>query len=178
MVPRDGRSCRSWWGAGECMKHALLLAMVMMSLLPAALVSAQLAATNPHGVVRSLRALRDHSRPLLVFAPTGSDARLLGQMRLLAAHGNELNDRQVLPIAIVGSGAPEPQVGLNMAALSPEEAAAARRRFQIAPEAFVVLLLGKDGGEKLRSDQPIAYETLRDTVDAMPMRQHEMREPR
>ena len=152
--------------------------MVMMSLLSAALVSAQLAATNPHGVVRSLRALRDHSRPLLVFAPTGSDARLLSQVRLLAAHWDELNDRQVLPIAIVGSGQPEPQAGPGMAAVSPAEAAAARRRFHIAPDAFVVMLLGKDGGEKLRSDQPTAYETLRDTIDAMPMRQQEMREPK
>ena len=58
----------------------------MMSSLGSALVSAQLTATNQHVAVKSLRSLRDRARPLLVFAPTRTDARLLSQLQLLVAH--------------------------------------------------------------------------------------------
>jgi hypothetical protein len=38
------------------------------------------------------------------------------------------------------------------------------------------LLIGKDGGVKLRSNSPISNEKLFRTIDAMPMRQREMRD--
>ncbi|MGM0580857.1 MAG: DUF4174 domain-containing protein [Bacteroidota bacterium] len=37
------------------------------------------------------------------------------------------------------------------------------------------LLIGKDGGVKLRNNPPISNEKLFKTIDAMPMRQREMR---
>ncbi len=43
-------------------------------------------------------------------------------------------------------------------------------------EAFSVVLIGKDGGEKLRRPTPLAPEELFAIVDAMPMRRAEMRE--
>lgn len=48
-------------------------------------------------------------------------------------------------------------------------------RFGMGPEPFLVVLVGKDGGEKLRSLQPIPAQDLIATIDAMPMRQGEMR---
>lgn len=41
---------------------------------------------------------------------------------------------------------------------------------------FSVVLIGKDGGEKLRQTSPLAPADLFALVDAMPMRQAEMRE--
>ncbi|WKK74749.1 DUF4174 domain-containing protein [Marivirga salinae] len=38
------------------------------------------------------------------------------------------------------------------------------------------LLIGKDGGVKLRSNSPISNEKLFKTIDAMPMRQREMKD--
>lgn len=43
-------------------------------------------------------------------------------------------------------------------------------------ESYQNLLIGKDGGVKLRSDTPIANEKIFKTIDAMPMRQREMRD--
>ncbi len=44
-----------------------------------------------------------------------------------------------------------------------------------APEGeFAAVLVGKDGGVKLRSTTPIRYGELAATVDAMPMRRGEM----
>ena len=49
-----------------------------------------------------------------------------------------------------------------------------RRRYDVAPEGFAVLLIGRDGGVKLRSGTPLTTGTLFDAIDAMPMRQAEM----
>ena len=40
---------------------------------------------------------------------------------------------------------------------------------------FQVILVGKDGGVKLRSDKPVPAAELFGLIDAMPMRQEEMR---
>lgn len=42
-------------------------------------------------------------------------------------------------------------------------------------DTFVAILVGKDGGEKYRSADPIAPQTLFDLIDAMPMRRREIR---
>lgn len=41
--------------------------------------------------------------------------------------------------------------------------------------AFEVLLVGKDGTVKLRSDKPVAASEINALIDTMPMRQEEMR---
>lgn len=50
------------------------------------------------------------------------------------------------------------------------------QRYKVHPaDAFVLVLVGKDGGEKYRTSQPVPAATLFDIIDAMPMRQQEMR---
>jgi hypothetical protein len=39
-----------------------------------------------------------------------------------------------------------------------------------------VILVGKDGTEKRRNAAPVTARSIFDTIDAMPMRQREMRE--
>ncbi|MCS4120976.1 hypothetical protein GGP45_001318 [Salinibacter ruber] len=43
-------------------------------------------------------------------------------------------------------------------------------------DAFRVVLVGKDGTEKRREAEPVSARSVFDTIDAMPMRQREMRE--
>ena len=50
-----------------------------------------------------------------------------------------------------------------------------RRRLSVPADGFAFLLLGKDGGVKLRSATPVSFAELAAIVDAMPMRQDEMR---
>ena len=40
---------------------------------------------------------------------------------------------------------------------------------------FLVVLIGKDGGEKYRSTQPVTVQKLYSVIDKMPMRQDEIR---
>jgi hypothetical protein len=126
----------------------------------------------------TLAGLRDTHRPLLVFTPS-TTPQFLTQIRALAADAYDLHDRDVTVVPLLlhednkawGVTFNAQDIGV----MSATEQAAARRRFHVAPDAFTVLLIGKDGGEKLRSTKPISLDTLRSTIDAMPMRQDEMR---
>ncbi len=126
----------------------------------------------PTGIV-TLAGLRDRVRPLLIFAPKPDDPQLEIQLRRLHQNAAAMTERDVLPVAIPYN-APSPTAAM----LSDTDAVAARRRFHVAPDEFVVILVGKDGGEKLRSEKPFSNEKLQQTIDAMPMRQEEMRNRR
>jgi hypothetical protein len=127
--------------------------------------------------VATLAALHDRYRPLLVFAPDITP-EFREQMWLLSARAKDLHERDVITVPItdhwseMGDGIFD---SIQTLSLSKTEQAAARRRFHIAPSSFTVILLGKDGGEKLRSHKPLTLKKLNDTIDAMPMRQEEMR---
>ena len=138
-------------------------------LLPLAALAAADDVAAQTGTV-SLATLRDNSRPLLIFAPSPADPQLEIQLRRLQAAAADVADRQIVPIAI-----PWQSPSTTPAQLTPTDALAARRRFHVAPADFTVILLGKDGGEKLRAHHPLTLQTLRSTIDAMPMRQQEMR---
>ncbi len=50
------------------------------------------------------------------------------------------------------------------------------RKYKVAPsDSFTLILIGKDGGEKYRSQQQTPAQELFALIDAMPMRQSEMR---
>lgn len=50
-----------------------------------------------------------------------------------------------------------------------------KESLSINNNSFEVILIGKDGGIKLREKSPITRQRLYGTIDAMPMRQAEMR---
>ena len=118
----------------------------------------------------TLGALRDQARPLLIFAREPTDPQLQIQVRTLQEHAAEAHDRDLVAIAL-----PYNNPGPGALQLTAADAEAARRRFGVTPDDFVVILLGKDGGVKLRSKKPLTMENLKETIDAMPMRQDEMR---
>ncbi len=118
----------------------------------------------------TLPQLRDQFRPLLIFAPRPDDPQLEIQLRTLEEHAAEAQNRDLAVIALP-YGSPPP----SRLQLTAGDADAARRRFGIAPADFTVILIGKDGGEKLRSGKPVSMQKLAETIDAMPMRQDEMR---
>lgn len=60
-------------------------------------------------------------------------------------------------------------------ALCPEAAAGLRRELKVPPEGFQMLLIGKDGGVKLRSGKPVPPAEVFSLIDGMPMRREEMR---
>ena len=60
--------------------------------------------------------------------------------------------------------------------ITPEAARRMRPELGVAPRAaFEVLLVGKDGGVKLRRTDPVAPSDIIALIDTMPMRRSEMR---
>ena len=111
------------------------------------------------------------NRLLLVFALDRSDPQCQIQRSLLAREGPELADGDLLVFWLYDrvSG----QVGDRP--IAPETTRRLREELGLPEGGFHVLLIGKDGGVKLRSEAPIQPERFYKTIDAMPMRQAEMR---
>ncbi|NJL77350.1 MAG: DUF4174 domain-containing protein [Saprospiraceae bacterium] len=61
---------------------------------------------------------------------------------------------------------------------SPKVTQELRDQYQIGVEEFAVILIGKDGGEKLRTDEVLSLNSLCQTIDVMPMRRAEMNNQR
>ncbi len=120
----------------------------------------------------SLEAMRDCYRPLLVFSPDSADIRLRQQQALLESSAAAMADRNVLYLPVLERAGKS----ASPLTLSAGEQAAARKRLRIAPEAFRVVLLGKDGGVKLSSASPVSMDTLSSLIDTMPMRKREVQQ--
>ncbi len=148
------------------MRLSATLSLVGIAL---AISTSRAQAPAPSGIV-TLASLKDRFRVLLIFAPKPDDPQLEIQLRTLNEHAPAASERDLIPIALpYQSPSPTPTT------LSPAEADRLRRSLAIPPADFTVILLGKDGGEKLRSSKPLTIDHLNAIIDAMPMRQDEMR---
>lgn len=123
----------------------------------------------------TLSALRDQARPLLIFAGP-NDSRVEQQYAELATHAVEARDRDIRVALLTTS-----HTRMHDDSRPPEASFSAgeqqhlRQRFHVKPDEFAVILVGKDGGEKLRSDKPVLWEKLASKIDGMPMRRDEVR---
>lgn len=126
----------------------------------------------------SLGQMRRCYRPMLVFSPTATDARLAAQQSTLDHAADDMMDRFVLFIPVIAK--PEkyqPPLDTPYALLSRKELSAIRSRFHVAENQFTVFLLGEDGSIKLQSNEPVGITRLNDLIDAMPERKLEMQRP-
>ncbi len=106
---------------------------------------------------------RGRDRLLVVFAPGAASPALAAQRA--AIDGPELAERDLHVVEVVGDSV----MGAS------DRATALRARCHVAANAFRAVLIGKDGGVKLSSAAPLTTARLTATIDAMPMRQAEMR---
>ncbi len=98
-------------------------------------------------------------RRLLLFAGDSTDLNLKMQREMLQSDSLGVEERD-LWIAVFT----DPKTFRRMY----EHHGAPRHEFSL-------ILIGKDGAEKLRSDKPVTTTELFELIDAMPMRQAEMR---
>lgn len=110
------------------------------------------------------------SRRLLVLTAEGPEAAV--QRGLLAGEQQGLEERD-LTVLQVGA---EVDYVAGVHGTDPlPPATAFGQRFGLPDRNFQVVLVGKDGGVKLRRDEPLAPRDLWAVIDAMPMRMREMR---
>lgn len=98
----------------------------------------------------------------MLFAPSPKDDDHARQRGLLRDHEAGLEDRDLLVEDVFEDAS--------------EASAAARRELGVEGGAFMAVLVGRDGGAKVRSPKPITPQELFGRIDAMPMRRREMRQ--
>jgi len=117
-----------------------------------------------------LDSLRWKKRVLALFSPSESDASFQLQKQGLASSAEGVLERDLLVLEIIEQG--QSRVGNRM--LSEKSVQDIRKRLGSQTGLFQVLLIGKDGGVKLRSSEPVSMKDLFGLIDSMPMRQQEM----
>jgi hypothetical protein len=128
-----------------------------------ALAALLLAAGGGAAMARDLADLRWEKRVLALFDAEPSDA-LERQSAALLADEAALAERDMVVFAVVGDEV-RPVYGAP-----PSDTAASLRERLAAGGGFQAVLIGKDGGVKRRSAEPISLRELEAVIDAMPMR--------
>ena len=111
------------------------------------------------------------NRLLLVFAPSPEYKEVKTQQQLFEGQEAELKDRDLLVAYLFGE-----EGRIENITLSAEDVTTLRERYGVGENDFIVLLIGKDGTAKERLEEPMRPADLFETIDAMPMRQREMKE--
>lgn len=99
-------------------------------------------------------------RPVVVFADSPADPRFIEQMELFSSELEALEVRDVVVLTDTDPAAQSPL------------------RTKLRPRGFAMVLVGKDGGVKLRKPAPWTVRELTRVIDKMPIRQREVRERR
>lgn len=130
----------------------------------------ELATSLKNNVMTSLDDYKWKKRLLLVFAPQ-EDPAYQKQIQLFKEQqvGFEQRDLLIVQLLIEGTSRIDTQP------ISPVLAAQIRDRFKVEQQNFQVILVGKDGTTKRRDRSIVPPEVVFGEIDAMPMRQQEMR---
>ncbi len=113
-----------------------------------------------------------HQRVLLVFTPSVDDPHHTRLMRELAERSRDLDDRLVAVYRVVRESRPTS----DHPAVSTVADEYLWHRFDVEPSQALLILIGMDGGEKLRSGLTEAdLDRVFRRIDAMPMRRMELR---
>ncbi len=107
----------------------------------------------------NMEQLRWHSRVVLLFTSDPSSSEMQKQQQMLEGAERDLAERDVKVYEVTGSSAQE---------------RALRSQFGVEKLSFAVVLVGKDGGRKLRKTKPVGPSELFALIDSMPMRKAEI----
>ena len=148
----------------------ILLRQLIRSTLTVMFLVTGAAALGPaQAMAAELSDYRWEHRPLLLFAPTDSDPRLVETMRRIAASRCDFVDRDMVLGRIVTEGTST----LDGHVVDPTQAQRLASEFGIDADSFSVVLIGKDGGEKLRVAGVPDLQAIYAVIDGMPMRARE-----
>jgi hypothetical protein len=112
------------------------------------------------------------NRLLFLYAPDGDDPVFKKWHSDIDAQKAEVEDRDLVVFEVLERG----QSRMNMETLNPKTVNSLRKRFAVPRGVFRVILIGKDSGVKFEGDNQADLKKIFDLIDAMPMRQNEMRQ--
>jgi hypothetical protein len=112
------------------------------------------------------------NRLLLIFAPDENDSLFKKLQSEIITQEAEVEDRDLIIFELFGLGSSR----MNRALLDQSKVDSIRRHFSVPQRSFRVILIGKDGGIKLKRNGQIDLETIFELIDSMPMRKDEIRQ--
>ena len=112
--------------------------------------------TDPDYQSQDLDGYRWLNRLFVVFSDSPNDPRFGEQTELLLSLPSELLERDVIVLT------------------DTDPSANTLLRQKLRPRGFVVLIIGKDGGVKLRKPFPWSVREITRAIDKMPLRQREI----
>lgn len=140
------------------------LALILTALLASA------AFGSATSVASELSDYRWERRPLLLFAPTDSDPRVAETLSRIEASRCDFVHRDM----VVGLLVTEGTSTLDGRVIDANQSQRLTDQYVIGENDFTVLLIGKDGGEKLRVNEVPDLRQIYSVIDGMPMRSREM----
>jgi hypothetical protein len=111
------------------------------------------------------------NRLLFIFAPQEGDEVFQALQSEMLTLPDEISERDLVVFKIFETG---PSF-METSRIDPQTAAAIRTKFAAPLGQFTCILVGKDGGVKLKRHAPVKLEEIFGLIDAMPMRREEMR---
>jgi hypothetical protein len=117
-----------------------------------------------------LDSLRWKNRVLVILSPTESDLSFQLQKQESASSPEGVLDRDLVILEILEQE--KSRIGKQI--LSEKSVQNIRKKLGVQTGPFQVLLIGKDGGVKLRSAEPVPVKDIFGLIDSMPMRRQEM----
>jgi hypothetical protein len=112
------------------------------------------------------------NRLLLIFAPKNNDPFFSALQNEISAQKSEVLVRDLVVFKIFETG---PSF-MDTTQIDHTTAESIRKQFDVPPGRFTVILVGKDGGVKLMRNAMVKLKDIFALIDAMPMRQEEMRQ--
>lgn len=143
-------------------KALFLLPFILLTFMNTS-ISAQTLPENKASLEQKLAEYTWKKRVLLVFSPSQTDRSYQQQQEIVKSATNDMPERDLVFLPLLYKQ------------LSAEDLQYAHTSFDINGDTFQVILIGKDGGAKINSTEPVSAEELFRIIDAMPMRQQEMR---
>ena len=110
------------------------------------------------------------NRLLFLFAEDANDPFFKNLQSQIMAQKAEVDDRDLIVFEVPAQG----PARMNNSPLDRKEADSIRTHFAIPSNTFSLILVGKDGGIKLKSKDRVDLSDVFGLIDSMPMRQREM----
>ncbi len=111
------------------------------------------------------------NRLVLVFSESPGNVLFQQQIEGLSINKSGLTEREVLVLSLFISG----ESNIDGKPISVESAQRIASKYNSEQNGFRFILIGKDGGVKMDTDDLVTIDTLFGRIDSMPMRIREMR---
>nr|WP_116032166.1 DUF4174 domain-containing protein [Rhodohalobacter sp. SW132] len=119
----------------------------------------------------NLSEYRWENRVILLFATDSADEHYHRQAELLKSETAGMADRDLMVVSVFTEG----ESHLDGRRITDRSADRLRNRYWDESDTFTFILLGKDGGVKIRAVEIVEIDQLFGRIDSMPMRQREIR---